>query len=95
MMARMGDKRGLETIEAAAVAHGRFRYFDLVMAAFVAILLLSNVLGAGNINISRMMLGVGKEYAYAAISVDTPVTAVVLSEIAHMEGIESVRPISL
>ena len=49
MMARMGDKRGLETIEAAAVAHGRFRYFDLVMAAFVAILLLSNVLGAGKV----------------------------------------------
>lgn len=48
-MARMGDKRGLETIEAAAVAHGRFRYFDLVMAAFVAILLLSNVLGAGKV----------------------------------------------
>ncbi|MBY0302653.1 MULTISPECIES: queuosine precursor transporter [Sphingomonas] len=45
----MGDKRGLETIEAAAVAHGRFRYFDLVMAAFVAILLLSNVLGAGKV----------------------------------------------
>ena len=49
MMARMGDKRVLETIEAAAVAHGRFRYFDLVMAAFVAILLLSNVLGAGKV----------------------------------------------
>ena len=55
---------------------------------------IGNVLGAGNINISRMMLGVGEEYAYAAISVDTPVTAVVLSEIAHMDGIQSVRPIS-
>jgi uncharacterized integral membrane protein (TIGR00697 family) len=49
MMACMGDTRGLETIEAAAVANGRFRYFDLVMAAFVAILLLSNVLGAGKV----------------------------------------------
>ena len=48
-MRRMGDTRGLETIEAAAVANGRFRYFDLVMAAFVAILLLSNVLGAGKV----------------------------------------------
>lgn len=49
MMRRMGDTSGLETIEAAAVANGRFRYFDLVMAAFVAILLLSNVLGAGKV----------------------------------------------
>ena len=31
-----------------AALHGaRFRYFDFVMAAFVAILLLSNVIGAG------------------------------------------------
>ncbi|PCG07809.1 hypothetical protein COA17_16560 [Sphingomonas ginsenosidimutans] len=45
----MGDTHGLETIEATAVANGRFRYFDLVMAAFVAILLLSNVLGAGKV----------------------------------------------
>jgi len=36
MMAGMGDTHGLETIEATAVANGRFRYFDLVMAAFVA-----------------------------------------------------------
>ena len=49
MMAGMGDTHGLETIEATAVANGRFRYFDLVMAAFVAILLLSNVLGAGKV----------------------------------------------
>lgn len=34
-------------VEAGAMATGRFRYFDFVMAAFVAILLLSNVLGAG------------------------------------------------
>ena len=32
---------------AARVAAAHFRYYDLVMAAFVAILLLSNVLGAG------------------------------------------------
>jgi uncharacterized integral membrane protein (TIGR00697 family) len=34
-------------VEAHEVAHRRFRYFDFVMAAFVAILLLSNVIGAG------------------------------------------------
>lgn len=33
--------------DAAALARGQLRYFDWVMAAFVTILLLSNVLGAG------------------------------------------------
>ena len=36
-------------VEAHEVAHRRFKYFDFVMAAFVAILLLSNVIGAGKI----------------------------------------------
>jgi len=42
----MGDKPTAST-DAATVAGRSFRYFDLVMAAFVTILLLSNVLGAG------------------------------------------------
>lgn len=41
-----GEVRKVE----AATLHGRpLRYFDLVMAAFVAVLLLSNVLGAGKV----------------------------------------------
>ena len=36
-------------IEGQAAAPRHFRYYDLIMAAFVAILLLSNVLGAGKI----------------------------------------------
>jgi hypothetical protein len=36
-------------VSARDVAGGQFRYFDFVMAAFVAILLLSNVLGAGKV----------------------------------------------
>ncbi|MDV3456932.1 queuosine precursor transporter [Sphingomonas sp. HF-S4] len=36
-------------VAAHAVAGGHFRYYDFVMAAFVAILLLSNVLGAGKV----------------------------------------------
>ncbi|MDG2533139.1 queuosine precursor transporter [Sphingomonas sp. HITSZ_GF] len=34
-------------VAANAIAGGHFRYYDFVMAAFVAIILLSNVLGAG------------------------------------------------
>ena len=39
----------LRHVEAHELAQRRFRYFDFVMAAFVAILLLSNVIGAGKI----------------------------------------------
>ena len=35
--------------DAASTAGHKFRYFDFVMAAFVAILLLSNVIGAGKV----------------------------------------------
>ena len=46
MLARMSEAEP-RAIAAEAVAGERFRYFDYVMAAFVTILLLSNVLGAG------------------------------------------------
>ncbi len=36
-------------IAASALTGGHFRYYDFVMAAFVAIILLSNVLGAGKV----------------------------------------------
>ena len=40
-------ERGLEPVTASAVSGGQFRYYDFVMVAFVTILLLSNVIGAG------------------------------------------------
>ena len=43
------DGGQVRTIEASALSGGRLRYFDFVMAAFVTILLLSNVLGAGKV----------------------------------------------
>ena len=39
--------QGLQRIDGAAVAPRQFRYFDYVMVAFVTILLLSNLIGAG------------------------------------------------
>lgn len=41
------DGGEVKAVEGAALSGAHFRYYDLVMAAFVAILLLSNVLGAG------------------------------------------------
>jgi queuosine precursor transporter len=43
------ERVGLKHVEAHEVAQRRFRYYDFVMAAFVAILLLSNVIGAGKV----------------------------------------------
>jgi hypothetical protein len=47
---------------AAAVRH--FRYYDLLMAAFVAILLLSNIIGASKP--SYIVLPSGAEWAFGA-----------------------------
>ncbi|HEU0044383.1 queuosine precursor transporter [Sphingomonas sp.] len=43
----MASEAAPRAVAADEVAGGQFRYFDYVMAAFVAVLLLSNVLGAG------------------------------------------------
>jgi queuosine precursor transporter len=48
MSAGQGQVRA---VEASALAGARLLYFDFVMAAFVTILLLSNVLGAGKVSV--------------------------------------------
>lgn len=45
----MGHQRAPKAVSAEAVAGGHFRTFDFVMAAFVVVLLLSNVIGAGKV----------------------------------------------
>ncbi len=42
-------EQALRPVDADAVERGGFRHFDIMMAAFVAILLLSNVIGAGKV----------------------------------------------
>jgi uncharacterized integral membrane protein (TIGR00697 family) len=44
-----GQGSGIRAVDARALQGAHFRTFDLVMAAFVTILLLSNVLGAGKV----------------------------------------------
>ena len=43
----MQDEGRPVAVEAGALAGRHFRYFDFMMAAFVTILLLSNIIGAG------------------------------------------------
>src|SRR5438270_10374180 len=40
------DREGIRPVEARALHGAHFRYFDLIMVAFVVVLLLSNVIGA-------------------------------------------------
>ena len=47
----MGAERHVEAVSAAALGGRGFRSYDLVMAAFVTVLLLSNVIGAGKVAI--------------------------------------------
>lgn len=46
----MSDRGPVQGVTAAEIGMGGFRYVDFVMAAFVAILLLSNVIGAGKVS---------------------------------------------
>jgi uncharacterized integral membrane protein (TIGR00697 family) len=50
-----GEHRPLK-LDAEALSGRRLRYFDLVMVAFVTILLLSNVLGAGKVAVIHLPL---------------------------------------
>ena len=54
-MNRSGDGRPVAVaVEAQALAGRHFRYFDFMMAAFVTILLLSNVIGAGKVAVVNL-----------------------------------------
>ncbi|MBY0520793.1 MAG: queuosine precursor transporter [Sphingomonas sp.] len=48
-MSDLGGGMDVKSVSARDVGHEPFRYFDFVMAAFVAIILLSNVIGAGKV----------------------------------------------
>lgn len=46
----MGETGAPKAVSAQVVAGGHFRYFDFVMAAFVTVLLLSNLIGAAKLS---------------------------------------------
>ncbi|TPG14505.1 queuosine precursor transporter [Sphingomonas oligophenolica] len=48
------DQGAERRVAARDIAGGQFRYYDFVMAAFVAILLLSNVIGAGKVAVVHL-----------------------------------------
>ena len=65
----------IERVEASALQGRPLRYFDVVMAAFVAILLLSNILGAGKV--SEINLPVAGVWPFGAGILFFPVAYVI------------------
>jgi uncharacterized integral membrane protein (TIGR00697 family) len=83
--------QGEETRAVDAAAHdGRnFRYFDFVMAAFVTILLLSNVLGAGKVATINLP-GVG-EWPFGAGILFFPISYVIGDVLTEVYGFARAR----
>ena len=81
-----GDVR---KVDAAALGSVRLRYFDFVMAAFVTILLLSNVLGAGKVAVIDLP-GIG-EWPFGAGILFFPVSYVIGDVLTEVYGYSRAR----
>jgi uncharacterized integral membrane protein (TIGR00697 family) len=79
----------LKHVEAGEVAGRRFRYFDFVMAAFVTILLLSNILGAGKVA-TVPLPGIG-DWPFGAGILFFPVAYVLGDVLTEVYGFERAR----
>ncbi|MEE9433143.1 MAG: queuosine precursor transporter [Sphingorhabdus sp.] len=79
---------GPEKASASAVSGHRFRYYDFVMAAFVAILLLSNVIGASKL--AAIDIG-GKEFVYGAGILFFPLGYVIGDVLTEVYGFARAR----
>lgn len=76
-------------VEAGAL-HGRpLRYFDLVMAAFVTILLLSNVLGAGKVAVIELPMV--REWPFGAGILFFPISYVIGDVLTEVYGYARAR----
>ncbi|URW76877.1 queuosine precursor transporter [Sphingomonas donggukensis] len=84
-----GDHQATAQVDARDVAGGQFRYFDVVMAAFVTILLLSNLIGASK----RAVLdvpGIGT-WAFGAGVVFFPVSYIIGDILTEVYGYARAR----
>ena len=84
------EGEGLKHVEAHEVAGRRFRYFDFVMAAFVAILLLSNVIGAGKIA-SIQLPGMAEPWPFGAGILFFPLSYVIGDVLTEVYGFARAR----
>ena len=80
---------GVARIESDAAAPRAFRYYDLVMAAFVAILLLSNLIGASKP--SFVTLPGGTEWKFGAGVLFFPISYVIGDVLTEVYGFARAR----
>jgi queuosine precursor transporter len=80
---------GLKRIDGAAATPRHFRYFDFVMAAFVAILLLSNLIGAAKP--SYVTLPNGTEWTFGAGVLFFPLSYVLGDVLTEVYGFARAR----
>jgi uncharacterized integral membrane protein (TIGR00697 family) len=80
---------GIRAVDGAGVAEARFRHFDLVLAAFVTILLLSNVLGAGKVA-TVTLPGIG-EWPFGAGILFFPLSYVIGDVLTEVYGYAHAR----
>jgi uncharacterized integral membrane protein (TIGR00697 family) len=78
-----------EKLEGDAGAAARFRYFPYVMAAFVAILLLSNIIGASKP--SFVTLPNGKQWSFGAGVLFFPVSYIIGDVLTEVYGYANAR----
>ncbi|MGP1351988.1 MAG: queuosine precursor transporter [Parasphingopyxis sp.] len=84
-----GERTGIEKIDAADLGGRRMRYFDYVMVAFVVILLLSNVIGAGKVaNVDLPVIGA---YAFGAGILFFPLSYVIGDVLTEVYGYARAR----
>ena len=76
-------------VEGAAVAPVHFRYYDFVMAAFVAILLLSNIIGASKP--SYVTLPGGTEWSFGAGVLFFPISYIIGDVLTEVYGYARAR----
>jgi hypothetical protein len=83
------EGQGIRPVDAAALGRAPMRHFDLVMAAFVTILLLSNVLGAGKVaTVDLPLIG---EWPFGAGLLFFPVSYVIGDILTEVYGYARAR----
>lgn len=85
-----GGEGAVRAVDARALAGTNFRYFDFVMAAFVAVILLSNVLGAGKV--AQIWLpGLDRYWPFGAGILFFPVSYVIGDVLTEVYGYARAR----
>jgi queuosine precursor transporter len=83
------DGGNIRPVDAGTVSGSHFRYFDFVMAAFVTILLLSNVLGAGKVAVVTLP-GIG-DWPFGAGILFFPISYVIGDVLTEVYGYAHAR----